>query len=502
MRIQRFLDEVMMPARLADAASGTRRKYQTVVSKFNEYLGHDAGLDELSADSINVFLAWLESEGMRPERLQVYRTVLRTIASDAHERGQPTGPMTATQRERRRQKLQRALRGPKAKIKRRIVRAAALFANGLTLEEIGERLGVTAHAIHNWRGRHRAFWDSAYNAAIKNTIEVVMRKADGNAKSVPDAGFFAQTNRAEVALQAAGESLVRPPDNSQSSRTLAEFTADLSVERSWGESNQKNYLCVVKRIEKWHGRTMYVTQFSRDWVNRFIMDMEASGLSAATVRGTRVHLLSLWRAACEAELCYEEPKRIRKVKLQMPAPEAWGCDDVIRMLDQAGKLTNEYRFKDGKISASEFWTVAVRVLWETGLRIGDARRLRKSDIRSGGIIVVVQHKTGREHVVRLSGGTLKAINAMNASDDAILPLKFSHEMLRREFKVRILDPLGLTGSLKKMRKSSATSVELQQFGAGARQLGHAPGSKIAAVHYLDPALIGANWPMPQSLDVE
>lgn len=500
--LRHFLRDAIFPRRLADVSAGTRRKYESVAARFGDFLGHDALLVDLSGENLAAFRDWLTAQGMRPDRVGLHQTVLRTIAADARAVGEKTGPMTATQRERRQQKLRRDLRGPKAKIKRRIVKAAALFANGCALAEIAKRLEVTEHAVHNWRGRYRAFWDAAYGEAIARSLTIVKRKEGENAKLVGDQAFFQKANRAEAALRVQGQTLIQPSDTAAASaKTLAEFLQDMAVERAWEESTKTHYRCVVRRVEKWYGHTLHVTQFSREWMNRFLADLEASGLASATVRGSKVHLLAIWRAACEAGLCYEEPKRLRKIKLRLPPPEAWSREEVRALLARAGQLSGRYGLEgETSIARSLFWTLAIRVLWETGLRSNDALSLRRRDVRADGVATIVQHKTERVHVVRVSPATLALLWKRADNDERVLPWRASREFLRREFAVRILKPLGMRGSLKKLRKSSGTNVELQQLGAGARQLGHAPGSKIAAMHYLDPSLIGANWPMPQPLD--
>jgi len=47
------------------------------------------------------------------------------------------------------------------------------------------------------------------------------------------------------------------------------------------------------------------------------------------------------------------------------------------------------------------------------------------------------------------------------------------------------------GTWKWLRRAGACDVEIQSPGRGqaARHLGHAPGSKIAEIHYIDPAVV-------------
>ena len=63
---------------------------------------------------------------------------------------------------------------------------------------------------------------------------------------------------------------------------------------------------------------------------------------------------------------------------------------------------------------------------------------------------------------------------------------------------RIMESAGLSGQWKKIRKGSATNVEIRYPGAGAAHLGHAAGS-IARTHYIDPKLVAFHRPLPVEL---
>ncbi|HWA97240.1 MAG TPA: hypothetical protein VG713_02055, partial [Pirellulales bacterium] len=80
----------------------------------------------------------------------------------------------------------------------------------------------------------------------------------------------------------------------------------------------------------------------------------------------------------------------------------------------------------------------------------------------------------------------------------ILTWHASPELMRRQFDSLAM-AAGLEGTIKKLRKSAATDVELRFPGCGAAFLGHAHEMGIAGRHYLDPRLLIQTRPMPRPL---
>ena len=82
--------------------------------------------------------------------------------------------------------------------------------------------------------------------------------------------------------------------------------------------------------------------------------------------------------------------------------------------------------------------------------------------------------------------------------ETLLPLPYCKEMFRKQFE-QLVTLSHLDGSLKKIRKSSATNVEMRHPGWGAIHLGHLTGFKTADAHYFDFRIIAARKPNPEEL---
>jgi hypothetical protein len=83
--------------------------------------------------------------------------------------------------------------------------------------------------------------------------------------------------------------------------------------------------------------------------------------------------------------------------------------------------------------------------------------------------------------------------------EGLLPWGKCGNYLRQEFRQGVMQQAGLAGSLKKIRKSSASHVELHHPGMGAVHLGHRLSASISHNHYLDPRIVAKNRPMPTEL---
>ncbi len=64
---------------------------------------------------------------------------------------------------------------------------------------------------------------------------------------------------------------------------------------------------------------------------------------------------------------------------------------------------------------------------------------------------------------------------------------------------RVADRAGLKGSFKKIRKASASNVELRFPGCGSAHLGHVSQATLAQTNYLDPRIVGKNKPLPEPI---
>lgn len=252
---------------------------------------------------------------------------------------------------------------------------------------------------------------------------------------------------------------------------------------------------VAANYSRFLGHPAAIADVNDGSVNAWLAAMLANGLARRTVRSYRGAMLMLWRFAIDGGLTDASPAKLRKVKVERILPLAWTERELVALLDQALSLGG--RYKCG-VSRSTFWAALILVLWDTGMRIGDALRLRRDQINQDGRGCIVQGKTEWPLMFQLSPRTLAAVRELESEERLLL----FGDCLSRDWVFEIFKRLatgaGLVGGTKKIRKSGATAVERATPGSAMGYLGHkSPG--LAYQYYVDPRIVGEGKPMPPPL---
>lgn len=283
-------------------------------------------------------------------------------------------------------------------------------------------------------------------------------------------------------------------------KSIVEFVDEYDLERGLVKEAARQYRYAAKSISEWAGRDLCVHELDADTFNRWVRALSEGHLSPSTVANRRRHLLALWRAAADRNLADEPPRsrRLRPVKVPYAPPRAWTVDEIRELLATCSRLR---RTRKGKVQRSVLWSLALRVAWESGMRLTDVLRLRVDEIQPDGLAVTGQSKTRRPIVFRLSEPTLALLRDSLATHPRplVVPWTSTKESFRRQFALVVKRAGVRKGSWKWIRRASATDVEKACPGAGAAHLGHAHGSAIAAKHYLDPYIIGTQRTAPTAL---
>jgi integrase len=280
----------------------------------------------------------------------------------------------------------------------------------------------------------------------------------------------------------------------QGPATLGDYVAEYGLYHDCKCETLRQYAISVGLYEKWAGGPVPLEQMDAASVSAWLRDYQASGVAPNTVRSKRNHVVIMWRAASDDGLCDLPARRVRPVRCPWRPPVAWTLEEVDKLLVACQRLQ---RWHPCGIRRSQWWDLAIRVAWDGGLRWEDqVRRLRLEDVRPDGTVAFGQSKTGRVVVPRLTRETLDAVAAslVGRPRELVTPWTASHETFTKQFK-RIVRLAGVRpGTWKFLRRSSATDCEIQQEGAATEQLGHRPGSPVARMSYIDPALVASARP--------
>jgi integrase len=261
----------------------------------------------------------------------------------------------------------------------------------------------------------------------------------------------------------------------------------LTRDITYGSAEQLDF--AVRSFGKFLKRQPTSEDFQDDTINRFILWLISEGFAHETVRSRRRALLTLWRADADDGLV-PPPRKVRRLRPKCVLPRAWTPEQLDAILAQCDKLRGRFR-TNRAVERRAFARAYVLTAYESGLRRSDLLRIRRRQIQASGLIVIVQSKTGQVHLSRIRPETIAAIDAMGtAGRETVFGGMVSNRRLCRMFTA-IFRAAGMPeGSMKWLRRSGATHVEMKNPGAGWRFLGHT-SDRIAKVSYIDPTQVGA-----------
>lgn len=239
------------------------------------------------------------------------------------------------------------------------------------------------------------------------------------------------------------------------------------------------------------GKARLVDVFTEDNVNSFLAGYTGSPY---TVRSYRSDFITLWNGAADDGLLpYPRIRCIRRPKCHELLIECYTVDEVRLLLKAAAKLSGEYA---NGVSKAAYWSAAIRLAWDTGLRRGDVIAFSKRVLSPDGRSRIIQQKTKRIVPVALRPTTVQALQKIPGDE----PLTWCMELnyFTRHFR-RIVRASGVgRGSFKWLRRSSGTYVEMALPGAGTKHLGHS-SPEVFNRHY-DGHLADPVLPLPPDLD--
>ena len=280
--------------------------------------------------------------------------------------------------------------------------------------------------------------------------------------------------------------------------TLSAYLADVyALQHEIRPETQRQYEIAVRLFERWSGGPVSLLELDPLRVSAWLRDLSASR-APSTVRAKRVQVMLLWRSAADDGLCPPPLRRVRSVRVPQPDPVAWTHAEAGQLLAACSRLQ---RWHPCGLRRSAWFALAVRVAWDTGLRWGDLTALRVDQITEGGLVRLQQSKVRRPLLCRLSPSTLAAVRQTVAAcpREGLLPWGGSHETFSQQVAHLVRLAGVRRGTWKWLRRGSATDVELAEAGSATAFLGHRPGSRVAAVNYLDQEILGVNRRLPREL---
>lgn len=277
--------------------------------------------------------------------------------------------------------------------------------------------------------------------------------------------------------------------------TLMRYVEDFLNARDVSNAYARLVRTRCRSLARFSRRSIKVSELDSTLVNEWLVRLSSDGFKPHTVDGYRRNILVVWRAAHEDGLAQNAPLRIRKVKVPRQLVSAYTMDEIRRLLAAAAQLKGRQRNGNRR---ADFWQALIHGAYSTALRSSDLLLCFRHQLNSDGVATIIQSKTGYVHRVRFSKQTLEFANRLNDQNGLLLPWPYRKDAIQPRFQV-IKRLAGIKrGSLKWIRRSAASYAERDQFGAGARMLGHR-GDEVFREFYCDNSIAGSKPPEPPTL---
>ena len=229
------------------------------------------------------------------------------------------------------------------------------------------------------------------------------------------------------------------------------------------------------------GRPARLSDLTDERVSAWLHSLESSH-GAWTRNGHRTRILSLWRFAARRKLA-DWPGEVRRQPAPEPQPESWTPQEVAQLVAACLLLP----------CGAEYFRALILTAYESGLRLGDLRRLQREQIRADGVIRLRQHKTDQPHEPRIRPETAAAVLALTGDNPLACPWgpkKYGALWAR----LRILAGVD-RGACQQLRRTGATWIAVDNGMEAARQfLGHKSSGMVR--HYVDRSRLAGKQPLP------
>jgi len=284
-------------------------------------------------------------------------------------------------------------------------------------------------------------------------------------------------------------------------KTLAEDIENLIAQRDICRDTANQYRKAIACFSEFLKRPAKRRDLTEKNVNEWLACLLPK-FSPETVRNRKGGITAVWNwLAANDQVSSYNPNKMRNIRVPEHVPSAWSLDQVRLLLSAAASVKGFLRCG---LKASDMLRAWVLLAYETGLRTGDILRLTCDSIQ-GNQVFIVQHKTQRPHVARITDHTLEAI-------EPLLKLRRKHlfgfpRATARRWELHLFtqaEGLGFRRRYRQglgtLRKTHGTEVcRISDLNAAAISLGHVSGSMIARRHYVQPDALGLPVSPPQLL---
>lgn len=186
-----------------------------------------------------------------------------------------------------------------------------------------------------------------------------------------------------------------------SALSLADYVEVYATSRAVACDTIRQYRISVRRFEEWAGVGVRLDELSEMMVSHWLRHLEQR-VKPSTARSKRNQIMALWRAAASEYLCDPPTRAVRASRVPWHPRECWTREEVLKLLRVASFAKRRHTCG---LQRSDWWELAIRMAWDTGLRWGDLVTLPAAEIVEG-LAVIRQRKTAAPVAIRLHESTM------------------------------------------------------------------------------------------------
>lgn len=227
----------------------------------------------------------------------------------------------------------------------------------------------------------------------------------------------------------------------------------------------------VKAFEKFLCRPAKVSDLNAECINAYLRHSFVNSRTEYSVKNYRTHLRVLWKFAHKLGLLppWDGVQLVRVSPLNI---NGFDLADITKLVEHCATLRGVVRATG--LRRADWWETFVLILWETGMRCGDMLRIAPADFDKDGWLWVCESKTGKRGWRRLRASVSQRVKEFIDWDDRrpFIWMGYKPRYMFRAFG-QLLDDAGIPyGSMRWIRRGSASEVEKLNPGAGWKYLKH------------------------------
>jgi len=240
------------------------------------------------------------------------------------------------------------------------------------------------------------------------------------------------------------------------------FTVHYQPKRLHGKSKNtvRLYEVCFRNMARTLGRDPTLADLTNENISAHMQRLLDEGRSKATANKERCQLVALWRYASRIRMIDGWPD-VPKEQEPARVPMAWTREDIDKLLQACART--EGTIKDSSIPNWLWWTTLVRIMLDTGERVGAVTAARWSWIENGSILIPAEARKGakRDKWFALSPQTMIYISQLRklTAGDRVFYWPYCSTYLWNRYQ-RILAsadlPTGRKSSTHRLRKTHAS----------------------------------------------